>query len=123
MLAQHPANLLLRFALEVTALVGIGQWGWETFQGFPRYLAALGLPLVFALLWMTFGTPGDTSRGKPPLKPVPGRVRLSLEAFFFLFAIFCFFASGQPLLALFFSIALLLHYFWSAERVVWLIRN
>lgn len=123
MLTQHPANLLLRFALEITALVGMGQWGWESFQGFPRYTAAFGLPLIFALLWITFGTPGDTSRGKAPLKAIPGRVRLGLEAVFFLFAIFCFIASGQPLLALFFVIALLLHYLWSAERVVWLIRN
>lgn len=123
MLAQHPANLLLRFALEITGLVGIGRWGWETFQGFPRLLAAFGLPLVLALLWMTVGTPGDTSRGKPPLKSVPGRVRLGMEAAFLLFAIYCFLASGQPLLALFFGFALLLHYLWSAERVVWLMKN
>ena len=123
MLVQHPANLLLRFVLEIVALVGIGQWGWEKFQGPPRIFFAFGLPLLFTLLWIIFATPGEPGRNIRSLVPVPGRVRLLLEAFLFFFATWCFFASGRLFLAMVVAFALLLHYFWSADRVAWLMKN
>jgi hypothetical protein len=124
MLTQHPANLLLRFALEIVALVGVGQWAWQKFDGSLRYLAGIGLPLLLYLAWGAFKTPGEPGPGsRRVLLPIPGRARILFEAVWFLFAVGCMFASGNPILGVSVALALLLHYFWSAERVVWLWRN
>ena len=123
MLAQHPANLILRFFLEIVALVSVGQWGWQAGQGPWRYVYGLGLPLLLAAAWATFAVPGDTSRsGKAPI-PVPGRARLALEIAFFTLSVLAMLANGSLALAAAFGLAALLHYFWSAARVVWLWRN
>lgn len=123
MLTHHPANLLLRLVLEITALVGMGQWGWSIDQGSVKYLAAFGIPLLAGAVWVVFKTTGDPWLKKQPLIPIPGKARLLLEAVFFFTAVLCFLASGQIFLGLIFTVTLLLHYFWSAERVVWLWKN
>ena len=123
MLAQHPANLILRFFLEIVALVSVGQWGWQAGEGAWRYVLGLGLPLLLAAAWGVFAVPGDTSRsGKAPV-PVSGRVRLALESAFFALAVLAMLANGSLALAAAFALAILLHHFWSVERVVWLWRN
>jgi hypothetical protein len=118
MLAQHPANLLLRFSLEIIALVGVGEWGWEKSIGL-----GIGLPLLLVVLWMVFSTPGEPGNKKRVLVPIPGWVRLLLEAILFAFALLCFINIGQVILAISVLLALLLHYFWSAERVAWLLKH
>jgi hypothetical protein len=123
MLSQHPANLLLRFSLEIIALIGVGQWAWGKATGPAQLIFAVALPLIFVVMWMVFTTPGEPGRKNRSLVPVPGWVRLLLEAVLFIFALFCFFSIGQEILTLALIFALLLHYFWSAERVVWLLRN
>ncbi len=123
MLAQHPANLILRFFLELVGLISVGQWGWQAGEGPWRYVYALGLPLLLAAAWAIFAVPGDASRsGKAPV-PVSGRSRLALEIAFFSLAVLSLLARGATVLAAAFGLAVLLHYFWSAERVVWLWRN
>src|SRR3954447_23473557 len=47
------ANLLLRFLLELAALVALGAWGWQT--GGP--VLGLLLPLAAAVLWGAFASP------------------------------------------------------------------
>lgn len=122
MLAQHPANLILRFVLEATALVAAGQWGWQTGEGVWRWALALGLPLLLAAAWAVFAVPGDPSRsGKAPI-PIPGRVRLAMESIFFALAVLALLGTGQTILAGAFAFAVMLHYFWSVERIVWLSR-
>jgi hypothetical protein len=122
MLTQHPANLMLRFFLEVAALIAVGQWGWQVGQGLNRYLLAFGLPLLLAAVWAIFRTPEDPSSGKGVVR-IPGPARLLLEALFFGFAIWTMFASSRGFFGVVFSAALLLHYAWSLNRVIWLIRQ
>ncbi|MBE0696741.1 MAG: YrdB family protein [Anaerolineaceae bacterium] len=118
MLAQHPANLLLRFALQIIALVGVAQWGWGKSPAL-----GIGIPLLLALVWLVFTTPGDPGHKNRTLVPIQGWVRLLLEAALFTFALVCFFAQGQVVLMISLLLTLLLHYFWSAERVVWLLKH
>lgn len=123
MLSQHPANLLLRFVLEVIALVVVGQWGWQASAALPtpaRYALAFGLPALMAAVWAIFRAPGDLMRqdGKKPVVSVPGRVRLAIELLFFGLAIAAQFAMGSLLPAAAVTLAILLHHFWSLDRLV-----
>lgn len=124
MLAEHPANLLLRFMLEMASLVVVGQWGWYVGAESPlavRLLLAIGLPLVMAVLWAIFRTPGDaSSANKPPVVAVPGKLRLLLELVFFGFALWSVFARGQAALGWGLAFALALHHIWSLSRLAWL---
>jgi hypothetical protein len=123
MLARHPANLILRFILEIVALVAAGQWGWRAGQGAWRYVLAVGLPLLLAAAWATFAVPGDPSRSGHAPVPIPGRARLVMEGAFFTLAVLAHLASRQIVLAGVFAFAVLLHYFWSAERIAWLLKR
>jgi hypothetical protein len=118
MLAQHPANLLLRFAIQIIGLVGIAQWGWGKSIGL-----GIGLPLLVILIWMVFATPGEPGRKNRVLVAVPGWVRLLIEAVLLALALLCFVALGQVLMAISLIFVILLHYFWSAERVAWLLKH
>ncbi len=56
-MGSHPLNLALRFLLELVALGAMGYWGWTQHEGTARWLWAIGLPLVAAVLWGTFAVP------------------------------------------------------------------
>ncbi len=51
------ANLALRFALEVTALIGFGLAAWDVASGPWRWLLVVGVPLLAATIWGTFAVP------------------------------------------------------------------
>jgi hypothetical protein len=137
MLAQHPANLMLRFVLEVVSLIVVGQWGWYRSQGWPtaaRLALTIGLPLVLAVLWAVFRTPEDPSggpgaraegerKGGHAIVAVPGKLRLALELAFFAFAVWTTFDRGQSALGLGLIFVLALHHIWSLNRLVWLWRQ
>jgi hypothetical protein len=123
MLSQHPANLLLRRALEVVGLISIAQWGWERSTSWPRIVFAIGLPLLLVALWMTFATPDEPGWSKRVLIPVPGRLRLLLEIASFSLTIWFMLDSNQTALAIAFGLALLLHLIWSSPRLIWLSKN
>jgi hypothetical protein len=116
-MSQHPANLVLRFFLEIVALVSIGQWGWRLTGGPLRWVLALGIPVLVAAVWAIFKAPDDSAVSGKVVVPVPGRVRLSIELAFFGFAIWTMFAGGKMLLGLAFLVAIILHYLWSMDRV------
>ena len=82
-MGSHPANLAVRFVLEITGLVALGWWGWNHADGVLRFVLALGIPVLAAAAWGTFAVPGDPSRsGRAPV-PVSGIVRVLLELAFF----------------------------------------
>ena len=97
----HPLaapSLALRFLLELTALAGLGYWGFATGGGsVARIALALGAPLVAALAWATFGSP------KAPLR-VTGAAHLLLELAFFGSAALALAAAGQSALAALFAL-------------------
>ena len=56
-MGSHPANLALRFLLELAALVGLGMWGWSMTDGWFKVVLAVAMPVVGAALWGTFAVP------------------------------------------------------------------
>src|ERR1051325_728747 len=72
-------NLPLRFLLELAALLGLGMADWSLSAGVWRWILAIALPLVAAVLWGAFAVLVEPGRsGRAPV-PVPGAVRLALE--------------------------------------------
>jgi hypothetical protein len=53
----QSANLALRLVLELAALAALGYWGYVTAQGPLRFVLAVGLPLVAAIVWGVFIAP------------------------------------------------------------------
>lgn len=113
-------NLALRFFLEIGALVGVGYWGWQSYEGWLQYLTGIGLPLLMMSLWGTFAVPGDPSRsGNAPI-PISGKLRLVLELAVFGFGLWAFYKSGQSKIALAMATLLVLHHLLYLDRLRWL---
>jgi hypothetical protein len=120
--SQNPVNLGVRFVLEMVGLFAIGLWGWNQGEGVMRFVLALALPVVAAVIWGTFRVPGDASAsGRAPI-PVSGLVRLLIEILFFDFAAWSLF-TVEPIFGWIFGIAVLVHYAASYDRVRWLLRR
>lgn len=141
-MSNHPLNLALRFLLELIALGAMAYWGWTQNDGVWRWVAVLGLPLIAAVLWISFRVPGDMERMvqsfqgsngvlgeafRAPAQPrdgrvaVPGVVRLAIEALFFGGAVWLLALAGQLRPALIFGIIVVLHYVASYDRIRWLL--
>jgi hypothetical protein len=122
-MAYHPLNLAHRFFLEIGALAALALYGWKLTDGPFRIVAAIGLPLVAAVLWGTFAVPDDPSRsGNAPI-PVPGLVRLALELAILGFATWTLFTTKFGSWGLALGGLTLLHYLISYERISWLIKT
>lgn len=122
-MGSHPLNLVLRFLLEIAALVAIGYWGFSQHTGIWRFIVGLGAPLLAAVLWGTFAVPNDPSRsGRAPV-PIPGVLRLVLEFCLFGFAAWALYDAASTVLALILAGLTIVHYALSFDRVIWLIRR
>lgn len=120
-MGSHPANLALRFILELVALFALGWWGWSLTDGWLRLIAAVAAPLVAAAIWGTFAVPDDPSRsGRAPVI-VSGWVRLGLEIMVFALAVIGLATVGQSLLSVVFLVIVVLHYLLSIDRIRWLL--
>ena len=122
-MGSNPINLAVRFILEMAGLVALGWWGWNQGEGILRFMLALGIPFLAAVLWGTFAVPDDPSRSGKARVPVPGIVRLMLELAFFVLATWSLFATGLTTLGWIYGIAVLIHYVVSYDRVMWLVRQ
>lgn len=119
-LGNHPANLFLRFALEVLALIAIGSWAAEWANGMMGIAAAFLVPLAIMVVWSVFAVPNDPSRsGKAPV-PISGKLRLFGEFSFFGFASFSLYQVGFTWAAVIFFGVTLFHYCISFDRIKWL---
>ena len=122
-MGSHPVNLMVRFMLELCALVAVGYWGWAAHKGPWRLLLAAGLPLALALLWGTFAVPDDPSRsGRAPV-PVSGILRLAFELAVFAFAAWTLYDVGCPAPGLILAVAVVIHYLLSFDRITWLVHQ
>jgi len=120
---SNPLNLAVRFLLELSALAALAYWGWTQHASPLRFILAIGLPLIAAVLWGTFNVREDPSRsGRAPV-PVPGLVRLALELAFFGFAAWALYAAGKTQLSLIFGLIVVVHYLVSYDRLRWLINQ
>jgi hypothetical protein len=122
-MSSHPVNLTGRFLLELCALASAGYWGWTRSTGPLRFLFALGVPVLLALVWGIFAVPDDRSRsGRAPV-PIPGVARLVLELAVFAFAAWALYVAGRPALALILVTLVAAHYAVSYDRIAWLLKQ
>ena len=122
-MGSNPINLAVRFILEIAGLIALGTWGWNQADGILRFVLALGIPFLAAVLWGTFAVPDDPSRSGDARVPVPGIVRLLLELAFFASATWSLFAIGSTTLGSIYGIVVVIHYAVSYDRVSWLVRQ
>jgi len=113
-------NLAFRLFLELFAFFALGFWGWTQHSGPERFLWGFGLPVLAAVVWAVFRVPGEP--GKAPV-PVPGPVRLAIEALFFGGAVWALYAGGRGDRALTLGVLVLLHYGFSYDRIIRLVKN
>ncbi len=121
-MGSHPVNLIVRFMLEVTALISCGIWGWNQGKNeLIHYILAIGIPILMAFIWGTFAVPNDPSRsGKAPVVTT-GFIRLLIELLFFGFATWALYSLDHVSLSYVFGITTLIHYLASYDRVKWLL--
>lgn len=122
-MSKHRVNLALRFILEITALIVFAIWGWNKGSGWWSVLPAIGLPVFFATIWGVFAVKGDPSRSGKTVVPTKGSFRLLLEILFFGLAALALFDLGFHLTGVTISILVLLHYVFSYDRIVWLLKQ
>ncbi|MDX1614694.1 MAG: DUF2568 domain-containing protein [Candidatus Promineifilaceae bacterium] len=118
-MSNHPANLALRFLLELAALGGLAYWGWTEHQGPVRWLLGVGLPFSAAIVWGAFRVPADHGKG---LVAVPGWLRLLLEAVVLGGAVAALALAGATTAARLLGAALIIHYLVSWDRIRLLLR-
>ena len=122
-MGTHPVNLAVRFILELCALAAMAYWGWTQHAGWLRFVLAIGLPVLAAILWGTFAVPNDPSRSGQAPVPVPGVVRLMLELAFFGLAVWMLYDAGATILSSIMGIVVIIHYALSYDRMAWLLKQ
>ncbi|MDX2430042.1 MAG: YrdB family protein [Bacteroides sp.] len=120
---MNKLNLLLRFLLEVGAIVSFGIWGSSlTDSGF-RYVLAILFSMLFAVLWGVFAVKDDPSRSGKTVIQTPGAIRLFLELLLFGAATCMLFHLGYPILGWTLGAATVFHYIISFKRILWLLKQ
>jgi hypothetical protein len=120
-LSTHPVNLAVRFLLELSALLIMGNWGWHRRDDGFRIVLAVAIPLLAAALWGTFAVPNDPSRSGSAPVPISGMLRLALEVGFFSFATWALYDLRFARLPAVFGTVVVLHYLLSYDRIRWLV--
>lgn len=117
----NPIMLGVRLLLELTAVVSFGVLGWRV-TGTPwRFLLVAALPVLAATAWGVFAVPGDPSRkGNAPV-PVPGAVRILVEAVVLWGGAGALWLAGLPWLALVSGAVLAVYYVLARDRIGWLL--
>ena len=122
-MSKHPVNQILRFLMEVAALIFFGMWGYHQSETDNRILLAILLPAGFAVLWGVFAVKGDPSRSGKTVVKTPGILRLLLELGLFGAAAWMLLDLNYTRIALVFGIAVVLHYLLSYDRMAWLLKQ
>ncbi|TGQ71105.1 MAG: DUF2568 domain-containing protein [Mesorhizobium sp.] len=116
-------NMTLRFLLELAALLGLGIAGLGLSQEWWRWVLALALPAIAAVLWGTFAVLNDPSRsGRTPV-PVPGAVRLVLELVILFGGAAGFYLNGHATAGIVIALLIVISYAFSLDRLGWLLRQ
>lgn len=122
-MGNNSINLMVRFFLEIAALVAVGMWGWRQSDSWFKYLLASGLPVLMAVLWGVFAVPNDPSRSGNTVIDTLGIIRLILELAFFAFATWAFYNMDYKTTARIFGATVFIHYLVSYDRVQWLLNH
>ncbi len=122
-MSHNPANLALRFILELGALAALSLWALTRLHGSASMVFAVLLPLAAATLWGTFRVPGDASASGQAPVPVPGAIRLLLELALFVLGVLALIAAGYTAAGILLGMAVVVHYALSYDRIIWLLRG
>jgi hypothetical protein len=122
MFGFHPANLAFRLVLELAAFVALAIGGYAIGSGALSWVLAVGLPIAGMAAWGTFNVPGDRSRSGEAPVPVPGAIRLLVEAAVFGVAIVVV-SFANPTYAAALLVGVVVHYAMSIDRIKWLLSN
>ena len=120
-LANSLPVLAVSFLLELAALAAFGYWGWRSTEGPLRFILAIGLPVLLAVVWGVFGVTGDSRGDGTAPVPVPGWVRLVIEFGILYGAGVALIVAQQPSLGAVYLVVLLAQNVIGYERVVWLL--
>ena len=120
-MGSHPANLILRFLLEIIALISLGIWGWNQSESWFRFVLAIGIPSIIAVIWGTFAVPNDPSRSGSAPVITAGFIRLIIEFGIFGLAIWSLNDMEWHRISLIFGLVVLAHYIISYDRMLWLL--
>ena len=120
--AMSWVQALIRFALEIAMLLGLGYWGYSlSSTTLVRLPLAVLIPGAAAVAWTVFRTPGDASAGKDAIVPIPGWARLLLEIGLFLLTAYGTWTAGSRIAAEMLLTFAGLHYLVTWPRVRWLL--
>jgi len=119
----HRLNAIIRFLLEIGALLTYANWGYSQSEGLSRVLLAVGLPLLFAAIWGVFAVKGDPSRSGKTVVRTPGLIRLLLELGLFTGAALMLLDLEYMFLGWIFGGVVLVHYLVSHKRLAWLLKQ
>jgi hypothetical protein len=104
------ANLVLRFALEMSALAAVAYWGVTSYDGVVRWLVGLGAPMLVIAVWWSFLAP------KRPVE-VPKPARFGLELAVWAAGALALAAAARPAYGIAFAVVAVLsgalNYVWS----------
>lgn len=95
--------------------------GWKQSDDWVRFVLAIGLPVITALVWGTFNVPDDPSRGGGAPIVVSGVFRLVIESGIFVAATWALHDVGYAKPGLLLFVAVAVHYVASHERIIWLL--
>jgi hypothetical protein len=70
---MQAVNDAFQVVLEVLVLLSLAFWGWEEGESFGRWILAIGVPVAFAIVWVTLVTRYSASKLDDP-----SRLRLEL---------------------------------------------
>jgi hypothetical protein len=121
-MSTHPANLFLRFFLELFVLGVTGVWGWSLGEEWMRFLYAFGLPMIVAVVWGVFAVPNDPSRSGKTVVTTPRWLRLMIELAVFGLGFYALMSLGFERAAWVYAAVVTLHYGASYDRIRWLLR-
>ncbi|PWQ93420.1 YrdB family protein [Leucothrix arctica] len=118
----NAINLVVRFFLEIAALIAMGMLGWSLGEGLLGYVLAGAIPIAAATFWGVFAVPNDPSRSGNAPVPISGALRLLLEFLFFAAGFGSFMYLNESSIAWVFVVIVLVHYAVSYKRVRWLLQ-
>lgn len=119
----NQTNLLLRFTLEIAALISLGVFAWISFNGYFKYVLTWVLPIAVMIVWSVFAVPHDPSRSGQTVIAVNGVTRLVIELLIFAMAVAALYFSHLKPVGIVFLCLIILHYIFSAERIKWLLNQ
>jgi Protein of unknown function (DUF2568) len=89
---MQAVNDVFQVVLELVVLVSLAVWGWQEGGALSRWILAIGVPLAFAIVWMTLVTRYSASKLDDPS-------RLRLEIVIFACAAAALVRIGHPVLS------------------------